>query len=72
MSTKKRILKGALEAARDIYLDYRVRQKNGLPVIFKRFASIAALCRVTMAEQLENGVRKKSFRELGKSLFGKL
>ena len=72
MSTKKRILKDALEAARDIYLDYRVRQKNGLPVIFKRFASIAALCRATMAEQLENGVGKKSFRELGKSLFSEL
>ena len=33
VSSKKRILKEALEAARDIYLDYRVRQKNGLPVI---------------------------------------
>ena len=70
--TKKRILKDALEAARDIYLDYRVRQKNGLPVISKRFASVAALCRATMAEQLENGVGKKSFRELGKSLFSEL
>jgi len=63
VSSKKRILKEALEAARDIYLDYRVRQKNGLPVISKRFASVAALCRATMAEQLENGVGKKSFRD---------
>jgi hypothetical protein len=38
VSSKKRILKEAVEAARDIYLDYRVRQKNGLPVISKRFA----------------------------------
>ncbi len=72
VSTNKRILKDAKDAAREIYLYYRVRQKNGLPVIFKRFASIAALCRATMAEQLENGVGKKSFRELGKSLFSEL
>jgi len=30
VSSKKRILTDALEAARDIYLDYRIRQKNGL------------------------------------------
>ena len=42
MSTRKRILKDALEAARDIYLEYRVRQKNGLPVVSKRFASVVA------------------------------
>jgi hypothetical protein len=33
VGTKKRILQDALEAARDIVLDYCVRQKNGLPVI---------------------------------------
>ena len=43
VSSKKRNLKDALEAARDIYLDYRVRQKNGLPVISKRLASVAYL-----------------------------
>ena len=31
VSTKKRILKDAKDAAREIYLDYRFRQKNGLP-----------------------------------------
>jgi integrase len=63
VSTKKRILKDAKDAAREIYLDYRFRQKNGLPVISKRFADVAALCRATMKEQLENGVGKKSFRD---------
>jgi hypothetical protein len=72
VSTKKRILKDAKDAAREIYLDYRFRQKNGLPVISNRFADVAALCRATMKEQLENGVGKKSFRELGKSLFSDL
>jgi len=63
VSTKKRILQDAKDAAREIYLDYRFRQKNGLPVISKRFADVAALCRATMKEQLENGVGKKSFRD---------
>ena len=33
VSSKKCNLKDALEAAREIYLDYRFRQRNGLPVI---------------------------------------
>ena len=63
VSTKKRILKDAKDAAREIYLDYRFRQKNGLPVISKRFADVAALCRAAMKQQLDNGVGKKSFRD---------
>ena len=47
VSSKKRILNDAVAAAREIYLDYRFRQKNGLPVISKRFADVAALCRAT-------------------------
>ena len=61
VSSKKRNLKDALEAARDIYLDYRFRQKKGLPVISKRFASVAALCRATMAEQLETVSARRAF-----------
>ena len=53
----------AVAAAREIYLDYRFKQKNGLPVISKRFADVAALCRATMKQQLDNGVGKKSFRD---------
>ena len=63
VSSKKRILNDAVAAAREIYLDYRFRQKNGLPVISKRFADVAALCRATMKQQLDNGVGKKSFRD---------
>ena len=59
VSSKKRILNDAVAAAREIYLDYRFRQKNGLPVISKRFADVAALCRATMKQQLDNGVAKK-------------
>jgi integrase len=63
VSSKKRILNDAVAAAHEIYLDYRFRQKNGLPVISKRFADVAALCRAIMKQQLDNGVGKKSFRD---------
>ena len=32
-------------------------------MISKRFADVAALCRATMKQQLDNGVGKKSFRD---------
>jgi hypothetical protein len=63
VSTKKRILQDAKDAARNIYLNCRFRQTNGLPVISKRFADVAALCRATMKQQLGTGVGKKSFRD---------
>jgi hypothetical protein len=63
VSTGKSDLDEAKKAASDSYLEYKFRQKNGLPVISKRFADVAALCRATMKEQLENGVGKKSFRD---------
>jgi hypothetical protein len=63
VSSNKRILNDAVAAAREIYLDYRFRQKNGLPAISKRFADVAALCRATMKQQLDNGADQKSFRD---------
>lgn len=63
VSSKKRVVKVAVEAVREVYLDYRFRQKNRLPVISKRFADVAALCRTIMKEQLDKGVGKKSFRD---------
>ena len=63
VSSKKRVVKVAVEAVREVYLDYRFRQKNRLPVISKRFADVAALCRSIMKEQLDKGVGKKSFRD---------
>ena len=53
VSSKKRIVKDAVTAAREIYLDYRFRQKNGLPVISKRFADVAALCRAVLSDKLD-------------------
>ncbi len=68
MSSKKRIVKDAVKAAREIYLDYRFRQKNWLPVISKRFSDVAALCRAAMKQQLDNGSGKKSFRRVSETL----
>ena len=39
VSTKCNQLKDAKEAARELYLEYRIRQKHGLPVISKRLAA---------------------------------
>jgi hypothetical protein len=58
--TNKRILQQAREVAREIYLAHGFRQKNGLPLISKRFADVATPIRTTMESQLENGVGKKS------------
>ena len=42
VSAKRNQLKNAKEAARELYLEYRIRQKNGLPVISKRLTDVAA------------------------------
>lgn len=49
-------MKDALEVVRDIYLDYRVPQKNGLPFTSKHFESVTVLCRTRMVERLEDAV----------------
>ena len=52
-----------LQAARELYLEYRIRQKHGLPVISKRFADVAAYCVADMQKQLDAGLGKKSYRD---------
>jgi len=63
VSTKCNQLKDAKEAARELYLEYRIRQKHGLPVISKRFADVAAYCILDMQKQLAAGLGKKSHRD---------
>ena len=62
-STKCKQLKEAKEAARELYLEYRIRLKHGLPVISKRFADVAAYCILDMQKQLDAGLGKKSYRD---------
>ena len=61
VSTKCEQLSDAKEAARELYIEYKIRQKNELPVISKRFANVAAYCFADMQKQLNAGLGKKSY-----------
>ena len=63
VSTKCKQLAEAKEAAHELYLEYRIRQKHGLPVISKRFADVATYCISDMQKQLDAGLGKKSYRD---------
>ena len=62
-------MKDALEVARNIYLDYCVPQKNGLPFTSKHFESVTVLCRARMVECLEDAVLNSIADAREESLF---
>ena len=55
ISTGKSDLDEAKQAASDSYLEYKFRQKNGVPVVSKRFSDVAKLCITGMNKQRESG-----------------
>jgi len=61
ISTGKSDLDEAKQTASDSYLEYKFRQKNGVPVVSKRFSDVAKLCITEMNKQLESGVGKKVY-----------
>lgn len=63
ITTGCRQLDAAKRRARELYVEYQVRQKNGLPVISKRFVDVARLVIADMEAQLAAGVGKKSWRD---------
>lgn len=63
LSTKCKQANDAKKRARELYVEYQVRLKNGLPVISKRFADVAAVAIAEMNKQVEAGAGKKSFRD---------
>lgn len=63
ITTGSRQLDDAKRRARELYVEYQVRQKNGLPVISKRFVDVARLVIADMEAQLAAGVGKKSWRD---------
>ena len=63
ISTGKSDLDEAKQAASDSYLEYKFRQKNGVPVVSKRFSDVAKLCITEMNKQLKSGVGKKVYRD---------
>jgi integrase len=63
ITTKCKQLDDAKKRARELYVEYQVRQKNGLPVVSKRFADVARIVIADMDQQLAAGVGKASWRD---------
>jgi integrase len=63
VSTGKRDLEEAKQAARDQYLDYRFRAKHQLPVVTKRFVDVANLAIADMQRQLDAGAGRKVYAD---------
>ncbi|GAB5510407.1 MAG: hypothetical protein Rhims3KO_18080 [Hyphomicrobiales bacterium] len=63
ITTHCKRLAEAKERAKELYVEYRIRQKSGLPVISKRFAAVAAYCIADMDKLLVAGAGKVSFRD---------
>ena len=61
ISTGKRDLEEAKDFVRDTYLEYKLRHKNDLPVITKKFSDIARLAIADMRKQLDAGSGKKVY-----------
>jgi len=61
ISTGKRNLNEAKEVARDIYLEYKFRHKNDLPIVTKKFSDVARLAIADMRKQLYGGLGKKVY-----------
>jgi integrase len=63
ITTKHKRLAEAKERAKELYIEYRMRQKAGLPVVSKRFADVAAYCIADMEKQTAVGAGKVSYRD---------
>lgn len=63
ITTRCKQLADAKKRARELFYEYQAREKNGLPIISKRFADVARVVIADMEKQLEAGAGKKSFRD---------
>ena len=63
ISICKNDLDEAKQAASDSHLEYKFRQKNGVPFVSKRFSDVAKLCIAEMNKQRKSGVGKKVYRD---------
>lgn len=63
VTTKCRQLAEAKEAARDLYMEYKFKDKHDLPIVTKRFDTVAQLVVADLRKQLDAGVGKKVFRD---------
>ncbi|MEI6799746.1 MAG: site-specific integrase [Pseudomonadota bacterium] len=63
VTTRCRQLTEAKAAAKDLYLEYKFKDKHDLPIVTKRFDAVAALVVADLRKQLEAGVGKKVFKD---------
>ena len=63
VTTKLNQLADAKERAKELYVEYRMYQKAGLPVVGKRFADVAAYCIAQMEKQTPVAAGKVSYRD---------
>lgn len=63
VTTKCKQLADAKKRARELYYEYQAREKNGLPIISKRFADVAKVVIADMDKQVDAGAGKKSYRD---------
>ena len=63
ISTGQHDLEEAKTVAREQYLDYKFREKHGLPVVTKRFEDVANLAILDMQRQLDAGAGRKVYRD---------
>ncbi len=62
-TTKCRQLSEAKEAAKNLYLEYKFRDKHDLPIVTKRFDAVARLAVIDMETQVQAGTGRKVFRD---------
>lgn len=63
VTTKCRQLAEAKDAARDLYMEYKFKAKHDLPIVTKRFDTVAQLVVADLRKQLDAGVGKKVFKD---------
>lgn len=68
VSTGKKDLEEAKTVGREQYLDYKFREKHGLPVVSKRFEDVANLAILEMQRQVEAGAGRKVYKDYIQSI----
>jgi integrase len=63
VTTRCRQLAEAKAAAKELYMEYRFKDKHDLPIVTKRFDAVAGLVVAELRRQLAAGVGKKVFKD---------
>jgi len=63
ISTKCKDLDKAKKAAKELMLEYQIRQKHQIPVVSKKFADVARLAIAEMRKAMDSGNGKRTYRD---------